>query len=158
MNSETKKKISTNIIFDIGGVLFQSMYKDQNTKYYVPLERGIEMLKKCYDQKDNLGNKLHNLYILSNWKTPNFHLLSQEYAHIFNLFDGIVISGDLQFAKPDTRIYEHLLKQFQLDVETCIFIDDLFDNVEAAKHVGMQGIHCLDFDVVEQELSILNVL
>jgi len=158
MNFVTKKKISTNIIFDIGGVLFQSMYKDQNSKYYVPLERGIEMLKKCHIQQDEQGNKLHNLYVLSNWKSPNFHALTQGHAAIFDLFDGIVISGNLEFAKPDRRIYEHFLKHYQLEAQTCVFIDDLFENVEAANYVGMRGIHCLDFDVVEQKLSALNVL
>lgn len=154
----SKKKISSNIIFDIGGVLFQSVYRDQDIKLYVPLERGIELLKKCHAQQNEHGNRLHNLYILSNWKSPNFQLLQEKYPSIFDLFDGTVISGNVEFAKPDIRIYEHILKQFQLNVQECIFIDDMIENVEAAQYVGMHGILCSDFDVVEEKLSNLHIL
>lgn len=153
-----KKKTAANIIFDIGGVLFQSVYKVPTSKYYIPLERGIELLKKCHTQRDNEGNKLHNLYVLSNWKTPNFQALTQEYASIFTLFDGVVISGDVAFAKPDIRIYEHFLEKFQLPAHTCIFIDDLLENVQAAEYSGMRGIHCEDFEHVEKKLRELAVL
>lgn len=128
------------------------------TKEYIPLERGIEMLKKCYAQQDEQGKKLHNLYILSNWKTQNFQALAQEYSSIFNLFDGVVISGNLQFAKPDRRIYEHFLEQFQLEAKDCVFIDDLLENVQAAEHIGIKGLHCENFDVVEQCLVELSLL
>ncbi len=157
-SEENKKRISANIIFDIGGVLFQSYCKFPAAKEYIPLERGIEMLKKCYAQQNEQGKKLHNLYILSNWKAPNFHALTQEYSSIFNLFDGVVISGNLQFAKPDRRIYEHFLEQFQLEAKDCVFIDDLLENVQAAECVGIKGVHCENFDVVEQQLITMNLL
>lgn len=158
MKTIEQKKKSTNLIFDIGGVLFHSTLNEPLKKQYVPLERGIEMLKKCHAQVNDRGDRLHNFYVLSNWKKPNFETLAKEYSDIFKLFDGIVISGTLEFAKPDHRIYHHLLKQFQLQPSSCIFIDDLHDNVLAAQAVGMKAIHCTNFDFVETELAELAIL
>ena len=140
----SKSLVSTNILFDIGGVLFQAEQHAQLVKTYVPIIQGIELLKKCYQQRDDAGNKLHKLYVLSNWKTHNFLALSEKHRDVFCLFDGYVISGDVGFAKPDRRIYEHFLEKFFVDANSCIFIDD---------ESGIRSIHCANFNDVEKKLS-----
>ena len=146
---------SKNIIFDLKGVLFS---KD-NQATYSPLIPGIELLKKCYAITDSQGNRLHKLYVLSNMKTANFNQLKQQFPDVFDLFDGIVISGELNdIKKPDVRMYNHIISTFNLNPLNSIFIDDAYENVRAAEITGMTGIECLDHDKVEHTLCKLHAL
>lgn len=54
-------------------------------------------------------------------------------------FDGIVISGEVQMAKPEPGIYTYLLTKYALRPEECFFIDDLEENIRAARQCGMEG-------------------
>jgi hypothetical protein len=42
----------------------------------------------------------------------------------FELFDGIVISGQIKLVKPDRAIFDHLVQRFAIDPKDTIFIDD----------------------------------
>lgn len=161
MINEKKNSLSRNIIFDVSGVLFTPIGVTTDVvpkKIFAPLQRGIELLKKCHAKKNEHGEQIHRLYILSNLKTHNYEYLVQQHPDIFTFFHGVVISGTVALEKPDVRIYEHLLDIFQLHSSSCIFIDDFQENVHAAEKVGMKGVHCQDFDVVEQELIACGVL
>lgn len=54
-------------------------------------------------------------------------------------FDGLLFSGSIGLVKPEKKIFEHLLNQFDLKAEECLFIDDAPRNIEGAKQVGIQG-------------------
>jgi FMN phosphatase YigB (HAD superfamily) len=81
-----------------------------------------------------------NVYILSNWDSASFELLKRICPDIFSMFDGIMISGKVGLAKPDTRIYQKFLETFNLDPADTVFIDDQIDNIRAAEMVGIHGI------------------
>ncbi len=57
----------------------------------------------------------------------------------FEYFDGMVVSCDVHIVKPDIRIYEYLLEKYGLKPEECFFMDDLPQNVEAAKKAGLNA-------------------
>jgi putative hydrolase of the HAD superfamily len=55
-------------------------------------------------------------------------------------FDAVVISAEEGCAKPDARIYRLLLDRLgTLPAET-VFVDDLAENVEAARAIGLHAI------------------
>jgi len=56
------------------------------------------------------------------------------------LFDGVVISGEVGMRKPEHRIYRHALEMIGLPPEQCVFIDDIEANVAAARELGIAGI------------------
>lgn len=62
----------------------------------------------------------------------------------YNLFNPVLISCEIGVEKPAQEAYEILLKELAIDAEACIFIDDKIENVEAAKKLGIQGIHFVD--------------
>ena len=162
----TKKIKPKNIIFDIGGVLFNYppdirvlLAANKTDDIFWPIEHGIKLLRQCHQKLDQTGKKAHNLYVLSNWKTDSFALLTQKFPDIFNLFDGIVISGNVNnIQKPDPALYHHLIEVHALDVLECVFIDDKEENVIAAQTLGMHGIICSDFGHVERQLMLLGVI
>lgn len=57
------------------------------------------------------------------------------------LFDEIVISGEVGMRKPDEDIYLHAAGGLGLAPGECVFVDDLEVNIETAKRVGMRTIH-----------------
>jgi putative hydrolase of the HAD superfamily len=68
---------------------------------------------------------------------------SRRYPHelIAELFDGVVISGDEGFRKPDPRMYELGAERIGAEPGECVFVDDLELNLGAARELGMATVH-----------------
>ena len=56
-------------------------------------------------------------------------------------WDSQIISGLVGLAKPDPAIYHLAAERIGLPSTGCFFIDDLAENIEAARDVGMAGHH-----------------
>ncbi|MBT3313007.1 MAG: HAD family phosphatase [Anaerolineae bacterium] len=81
-------------------------------------------------------------------------LLINKWA-IDDAFDEIFISAEMGIAKPDARIYEMVLEELGVAPGECVFVDDFIENIEAARKLGMYGIHFQDADVAMEELRAL---
>jgi putative hydrolase of the HAD superfamily len=57
------------------------------------------------------------------------------------LFDGLVISGEEGFRKPDPRMYELGAQRIGVALEDCVFVDDLAFNLDPARELGMAVVH-----------------
>ncbi|MGW4792492.1 HAD family hydrolase [Nonomuraea sp. NPDC004297] len=55
--------------------------------------------------------------------------------------DDVVSSARVGVAKPDPRIYEIAAGRAGVAPERCLFVDDRLPNVEAARRLGMTGVH-----------------
>jgi putative hydrolase of the HAD superfamily len=96
----------------------------------------------------------YQLYALSNYPQRGF-LYTEEKYDFFKLFDGKVISYEVKKLKPDFGIYNSLLEKYSLKPEECIFIDDSYPNVEAARALGMNAVH---FRQTSQFLEVLELI
>jgi epoxide hydrolase-like predicted phosphatase len=56
------------------------------------------------------------------------------------LFDQTLISGELGMHKPEPEIFLLAAERLGVSPESCIFVDDLRENCEAAEAVGMTAI------------------
>jgi len=95
------------------------------TDIMVPLDLNVNLLPE-------LKKSGFRLYYLSNFPIDIFHEIKSGY-YFFNYFDGGVISAEVRHSKPGRRIYEILLEKYSLRAEESLFIDDLEENVKAAK-------------------------
>ncbi len=84
----------------------------------------------------------HQTYILSNWDADSFKLLYMQYKHIFDQFDGILISGTQRMMKPFPAFFQKLISLYDLNPVTCIFIDDQPENLATAVQLGINPILC----------------
>jgi epoxide hydrolase-like predicted phosphatase len=57
------------------------------------------------------------------------------------LFDGVVISGEVGIRKPAPEIYSLGAASIGLAPEGCVFVDDLPFNLEPAAELGMATVH-----------------
>lgn len=131
-----------------------------------PIKKVVRILKECAEKTNKDGTKEHQLFVLSNWDKDSFALLqaSERSQQVFNYFDQehIIVSSAIGKIKPHCDMYEHILKQFDLDPAECIFIDDQEENVQSARRCGMTAIKIQDEDAdykqLRRELQDLNVL
>jgi putative hydrolase of the HAD superfamily len=56
------------------------------------------------------------------------------------LFDGVVISGEVGLYKPQPEIFRLGAERVGLDPADCVFVDDLAENCEGAEAVGMTAV------------------
>ncbi len=101
------------------------------TEIMFPLEQNVRLLPELQKQG-------YKLYYLSNFPLDIFDEVKNGY-YFFKYFDGGIISADVKCSKPDSRIYEILMKQYSLDPGESLYIDDVEANVKGAESTGMTG-------------------
>jgi putative hydrolase of the HAD superfamily len=99
-----------------------------------------------------------DIYCLSNMPGPIYEHLRRRHA-FWDVFRGIVVSGEIQLMKPEPEIYRHLLERFGLQPAESVFIDDLQANVDAAKGVGLHAIRFQNASQCQQDFDeLLNAM
>ena len=71
------------------------------------------------------------------------------------LFDAVVISGEVGMRKPEHRIFLHAAELIGLTPDECVFIDDIEANVAAAVACGMAGVRHEDPRLTAERLTTL---
>lgn len=90
---------------------------------------------------DNLIKNGYDVYFLSNWSKWSYDLLAKHHKFDFlKKMNGGLWSWQAGCMKPDIKIYEMLLKKYNLNPEECAFFDDLIDNVSAARSLGIRSL------------------
>jgi putative hydrolase of the HAD superfamily len=73
-----------------------------------------------------------------------------------NRAELIVYSHEVGMRKPDARIYALTCSKLGVSPAETVFVDDRFDNVEAARDAGMQAV--MFFDSAQAIAEIDNLL
>ena len=103
---------------------------DWAKNFFIPKEESIIFLKEISNN--------YNIYILSN--VSEYVLDYVKTLGFWNKVTSGTYSYILKHLKPEPEIYECFLKDNNLIPEECLFLDDLLQNIEAAKKLGMHGI------------------
>jgi putative hydrolase of the HAD superfamily len=74
--------------------------------------------------------------VSNSWGTRRY-----DRARLAELFDGVVISGEVGIRKPSPEIYSLGVERIGLEPEQCVFVDDLAFNLEPAAELGMATVH-----------------
>lgn len=109
-------------------------------KSFKKIHNGIAVLKAFAEKKDDLGNTIHDLYLLSNLDVEIFELLKQAHPDVFSCFKYIAVSGQTGVMKPDSEAFKKLAEIANLDLADCFFIDDQEENVRAALKLNMEAV------------------
>jgi len=110
-----------------------------------PMEASIQLLK-------TLREKAYRIYFLSNFYEKAFKYMLVKYPFLEGA-DGYLISYQVKLIKPEKEIYEALLAKFNLKAEECLFLDDLEENLEAGRKLGIKGINIKNLTEIREFLT-----
>jgi putative hydrolase of the HAD superfamily len=74
---------------------------------------------------------------------------------VLELFDLVFCSGDEGVAKPEPRAFELTLERLGVAPGEAVFVDDTLGHVEAARALGLHGIHFTTAQALSRELDCL---
>ena len=113
------------------------------------------MLVEIPDEKKrrllDLRARGHRVFLLSNtnsihWDYCVEQLFPYKNYGVADYFERIFLSQEMHLQKPDAEIFNEVLHQTGIRAEDSIFIDDLPENCEAARSVGIQAFQNTNFD------------
>ena len=78
--------------------------------------------------------------LLSNLARYNQLAIDGKFPHFFRAPDHSFYSYELGLQKPDPRIYVAVCRALGVAPDECFFLDDLEENVESAREVGMRAL------------------
>jgi len=81
--------------------------------------------------------------LISNSWGGNYGEGGYERAMFDELFDEVVISGEVGLRKPEPEIYLLAAERLKVEPTECVFVDDFKINADGATAVGMLGIQHL---------------
>ena len=115
-----------------------------------PIEGSVQILKEVKE-------KGYKVYALSNWNAELFNDTIDDFPFL-QWFDDKVISGEVKMKKPDADIFQLAFKQFGIQPQQAVFIDDSEENIKTAKALGLNVIHFKSPEALRQELKALHIL
>jgi 2-haloacid dehalogenase len=102
----------------------------------------------------DLKRRGYRIFGLTNWSAETFCQVRHRYG-IFDLLEGMTVSGEEHVTKPDQAIYRRLLERFSLVPGECLFIDDNAANVAGAIQAGMAAVRFTDPATLKEYLDTL---
>ncbi|WP_299224338.1 HAD family phosphatase [uncultured Psychroserpens sp.] len=110
-----------------------------------PVER-LKFLKTLSEE-----NK-YKLILLSNTNELHISWIKDRipfYEKFKSYFDAFYLSHEINLRKPNTTIYQYVLKENNLNPQECLFIDDTKENTKAAAKLG---VHVWNIDETQEDI------
>lgn len=98
----------------------------------------------------------YKIYLLSNFNGEHY-LYCKERFKFIQYIDGSVISYEVNYVKPESQIYQILLNKYNINPLQAVFLDDMEENLEAAKFFGLHTIHVTDHEQALLQLRKLGL-
>lgn len=140
-NSKSAKEIHKGIISTEEYFDFLKQYSTDDISF----EEFVEAYKKSkqdpYEDTINiiksLKEKGYPVCLLSNLRKIDFGFYQEKFDPM--IFDHLFLSYELNMLKPDQEIYEKVIKNLNVEANQLYFFDDLLENVEAARAIGINA-------------------
>ena len=143
--------IDINIKYEIGQIstsvfiqFYRSKFPNLTEKHIIDAWNSIikdfpkhrlDFIKSLAEQKE------FQLILLSNTNELHIDLIKKEvpfYKEFKSHFDAFYLSQEIHLRKPNSDIFEFVLKENNLNSQECLFIDDTKANTDKAKSLGFK--------------------
>lgn len=95
----------------------------------------------------------YRVAFLSNSNEVHAEVIPKKFPALFRKDDPLIFSHKYRCAKPDPQLFHHALQLIRVAPEETALVDDLAENVEAARALGMQAFRFVDSKTLVQELE-----
>lgn len=102
------------------------------------LQSNDAMISLVHELKEASNGTLR-VYAMSNISKPDYIVLAKIPVD-WSVFDQVFISGNAGMRKPGLPFYRHVLQATHTAPRDAIFVDDKFENIFAARSLGLHGI------------------
>ncbi len=127
-------------------------YEEDIRNIWIHMDRCV----RKYDYTDTwireLKEKGYQVYYLSNYGRT-LRESTKEALSFTNECNGGIFSYEIQTIKPEQAIYKALVEKYSLVPSQCVFLDDMPQNVEAARKYGLHGIQFVTYEQAKEELE-----
>jgi FMN phosphatase YigB (HAD superfamily) len=161
-------------LFELGQISDAEFFGRLNKRFQTEAQ-GLEIMATAWDamigdvtlETINILHKLKlkcPLYALSNTNSTHIKAINRalnlqhNIKDIRELFTKVYFSYELNLSKPDKKIYEYVLKENGLNASKTLFIDDIAENIAAARELGLKTIHLTQKSRLGEELVALGLL
>jgi glucose-1-phosphatase len=110
---------------------------------------------------ENLLERIREKYrvaFLSNSNEIHADLVPRQFASLFRKDDRFIFSNRFRVAKPDPEIFRRALEVIGALPQHVVFIDDLIENVTAARSIGIEAFQFVDAEQLTRELVAQGLL
>jgi epoxide hydrolase-like predicted phosphatase len=121
---------------------------------------GAGLLQRMFDQFEH-APAMSGLVLRARRAGLRTGLLSNSWGNEYpregwdEMFDAIVISGEVGMRKPEPEIFAHVLDLLGVAAADAVFVDDLEHNVRAAEGLGLVGVHHTSYERTAADLERL---
>ena len=118
--------------------------KEKNKKAKKINQELVEIIK-------DLKNKNYKICLLSNYSAELRKKLTEK--ELIDLFDEVIISGEVGYQKPQPEIFEILLKNLEISGNELVFIDDSKQSLLGAENIGYIPLLFTNNEKLKKDLS-----
>ena len=119
----------------------------------------IYVNQKVLDYVQTIRSKGVQVLLMSN-SIPETEQVMEE-NNLNELFDGIILSTQVQSIKPEKEIYEYAIEKYNISTKDSIMIDDTKKNLKTAESLGIEVIHSCNSEetceILDAYLSYLDI-
>ena len=134
-----------------------AIFPDYEELIRIYYDRWVDMLGDAITETVEILDKVitsnkYRIIALTNWSHETFPIALDRFEFL-HWFEGIVVSGEEKTRKPFAGIYNITLERYNINAENSVFIDDNLRNINAAKELGIHGIHFKDANLLYEQLK-----
>lgn len=138
--AELNQKLSCSLDVEEFRLLWNTSFRENKT-----MVRLLEGLSKNYE-----------LCILSNTNECHYEFIQDKFD-VERHFKDVVLSYRVGHNKPSQEIYQAVVDKFSLSASECLFVDDLEENIEAARRFGMNAVLFSSAEKLSDDLTAYGV-
>lgn len=119
------------------------------------MQRGYSYLDGIEELLGSLKQNGYEMHAATNY--PIWYKLIEDKLKLSTYLSWTFCSCSTGKRKPDADFYLHILRHLDVNGESCIFIDDRIQNVDAAIKAGLVGLHFQNANLLRQDFSLLGI-
>ena len=129
----------------------QRRFREVWTDFFDGTIPGVEaLLERVRDR--------YRVAFLSNSNEVHAEVIPKQFSTLFRKEDRFIFSHRFKVAKPDPEIFRRALEIVGALPQHVVFVDDLVENVIAARSVGLQAFQFIDVDSLTSQLEAEGIL
>ncbi|KAM0992483.1 hypothetical protein ACFX13_010888 [Malus domestica] len=119
------------------------------------MTKGYSYVEGVEELLDVLKHNNYEMHAFTNY--PIWYEMIEDKLNISKYLSWTFCSCITGKRKPDPEFYLEVVRHLEVDPGSCIFVDDRMRNVEAAKEVGIVGLHFKNAESLRQDLLSMGI-